>query len=171
MSQQPIEVRLAQTYLDSFDKDPLLDLKDVKQYDKPNFIGKSGKFFLIKCYECPTAGDHGIENYHPNRPLGICTWCGWRYNTEIVAYIYAKMVVTGEVDINELRELKIDYHSFRRPITMPVKTPDCGMTIEEIRKKYPEQYDEALRAHKTEFHLAHGESYTPDDQEDDGEID
>ncbi len=161
MSQQelPIEVRLAQTYLDSFHGDPLYYLKDIKQYDKPNFVGKTGNFYLIRCYECPTAGDHGISNYHPNRPLGICTWCGWRPNPEVVAYIYAKMVVTGKVDVHRLRELKVDYHPFRRPITMPVKTPDCGITIEEIKERYPEQYEEALS------------QYAPEDQEDDGETD
>ncbi len=163
MSQQelPIEVRLAQTYLDSFHGDPLYYLKDIKQYGSPNFVGKDGRFYLCRCFVCPDAGDHGTDNYHPNRALGMCTWCGWKHNTEVVAYIYAKMVVAGKVDMNELKELKIDYHPFRRPYTMkmPVKTPDCGITIEEIKERYPEQYEEALS------------QYTPENQEDDGEID
>lgn len=163
MSQQElrIEVRLAQTYLDSFDKDLLLNLKDIRQYSEPNFVGMNGRFYLCRCFECLDAGDRGTDNYHPNRALGMCTWCGWKYDTEIVAYIYAKMVVAGKVDMHELRELKIDYHPFRRPITMkmPVKTPDCGMTLKEIKERYPEQYEEALS------------QYTPEDQEDDGETD
>jgi len=129
---QPIGVRLAQTYLDSFDEDPLLDLKDIRQYNEPNFVGKNGKFYLCRCFECPDAGPRGTDNYHPNRALGICTWCGWKRDTEIVAYIYSKMVVAGKADMNEVREVKIT------PITMP--SGKRGMTIEDIEREYPAQH-------------------------------
>jgi hypothetical protein len=136
--EQSIEVRLAETYLESFDEDPLLNLKDIRQYSEPNFVGKNGNFYLVVCYVCPGVGDRGRENWKMNAASGVCTWCQWKYDVEIVAYIYAKMVVSGEVNMHELREMKIDYHPFRRPITMPDKR---GMTLEEIKEKYPVQHE------------------------------
>jgi hypothetical protein len=134
-----IGVKLALRYLDSFDEDPLLNLKDIRQYSEPNFIGNNGRFYLCRCYECPDASDRGSDNYHPNRALGICTWCGWKPDTEIVAYIYSQMVVAGKADINELREIKVDVQDIEQ-------MPDMrGMTIEEIERRYPAQHGMAKR--------------------------
>lgn len=150
MSQQelPIAVRLAQTYLDSFDQDPLLDLEDIRQYDEPNFVGKNGKFFLVRCYKCDDT-HRGRENYIPSAATGCCAWCGWKPDPEIIAYIYAKMVIEGKADMHELREIKVI------PQSMPEKR---GMTLEEIAEAYPTQYAYGKR----------GVCYEPSDTEDDG---
>ena len=41
----------------------------------PNFRGKLGNLFLVRCFACDPA--HGRENYAINVSSGICTWCGW----------------------------------------------------------------------------------------------
>ena len=113
------EQKVAAIFLENYDEDPLLGLKDIKQYSEPNFVGDNGKFYLSRCFVCPDAGDRGRDNYYPNRALGLCTWCGWRPNPEIVTYIHARQVLSNPPE------------------------PKRGMTIDEIKEKYPEQYEEA----------------------------
>lgn len=40
----------------------------------PNFIGKNGKLFLIRCFICQP--DYGRENYTMAVVSGRCAWCG-----------------------------------------------------------------------------------------------
>lgn len=143
MSQQklPIEVRLAQTYLDSFNEDPLLDLKGLEQYSEPNFVGKNGRFYLVRCFNCVGTDYESTENYGPAVATGRCAWCGWKPDPEIIAYIYAKMVVSGKVDMHEMRELKEE----RFPVQILVLPDKRPMTIEEVKEKYPAQYGMAKR--------------------------
>lgn len=47
-----------------------------RNYDKPNFKGKDGRLYLIRCYEC--GGEYGRENYAPAVADGVCAWCGWK---------------------------------------------------------------------------------------------
>ncbi len=134
MSEQDIQRAVTKAYLESLDKDPLLGLKDIRNYTEPNFIGKdNGELYLVCCYECPGCKDRGRENYKPNAKFG-CAWCGWKPDRQILDYIKA------------IRILKM----------LP---PKRGMTIEEIKERYREQYEEAVS------------QYTPEDQEDDGETD
>jgi len=42
---------------------------------EPNFRGKFGNLFLVRCFECDP--EHGRENYAMNVATGVCTWCGW----------------------------------------------------------------------------------------------
>lgn len=140
MSDKDFERKIAETFLSGVEGDPLLGLKDIKNYTEPNFIGRdNGELYLVRCYQCPDSEERGRENYKPNARHG-CAWCEWKPDRQILDYIKA------------IRILKV----------LP---PKRGMTLAEIRDYYPEQYDEALRAHKA------GRDYTPDDQEDDGEID
>ncbi|MCK5292635.1 MAG: hypothetical protein KAR39_11555 [Thermoplasmata archaeon] len=132
--QRRAEQITAQLYIDSFKKDPLVGLKDIRNYTEPNFIGKdSGVLYVVRCYQCPDAEERGRENYKPNAKYG-CAWCGWKADPTILGYIKA------------IRTLK------RLP-------PKRGTTIEEIKERYQEQYEEAVS------------QYAPENQEDDGEID
>jgi Zn-finger protein len=126
---------MAKTYLDGFDEDPLLNHPDIRQYDEPNFVGKNGRFYLCRCYSC--GGERGTDNWYPSRASGRCFSCGWKPDTEIVAYIYCKMVIAGKTDMNEVREIKIT------PTTMP--DGKRGLTIEEIERLYPAQHGMAKR--------------------------
>jgi hypothetical protein len=56
----------------------MISLKD--QLKPPNFIGKNGKLFLVRCYNC--GGEHGTENYLPAVASGQCVWCGWPEEVE-----------------------------------------------------------------------------------------
>lgn len=110
--------------------DVLLGLKDIKNYAEPNFVEfKDGhpQLYLVRCYqrECDAGRGkhigHGRENYVPNIPLGICTWCGWRPNPKIVEEIMKnKMITSG----------------------LPAKR---GMTLDEIKDRYPEAYQAAVQ--------------------------
>ena len=104
-------------------KDILLGLKDIQNYDEPNFVEfKDGKaqLYVVRCYECPDAGSRGRENYIPNVALGICTWCGWKPDPRVVEEIMKnKMITTG----------------------LPAK---IGMTLDEIKRRYPEQFQAAI---------------------------
>jgi ribosomal protein L37E len=42
------------------------------QLRSPNFIGKDGNFYLVRCFNCG-----GTENYLPAVASGVCAWCGW----------------------------------------------------------------------------------------------
>lgn len=46
-----------------------------EQNKPPNFIGKNGDFFLVRCFNC--GGDYGRENYLPAVASGECEWCNW----------------------------------------------------------------------------------------------
>lgn len=76
--------------------DILLGLKDIKNYSEPNFIGENNKLYLVRCYQCPDPGrgkhhqmisEFGKENYVMNVALGVCTWCGWKPDPEVVEEI------------------------------------------------------------------------------------
>lgn len=112
--------------------DILLGLKDIKNYDEPNFVEfKDGEpqLYLVRCYQCPDDGrgkyykginEYGRENYTPNVALGVCTWCGWRPDPRVVEEIMKnKMITTG----------------------LPAKR---GMTLDEIKRRYPEHYQAAV---------------------------
>ena len=43
----------------------------TNQDREPNFRAK-GELFLVYCYAC------NRENYAPNVPRGVCSWCGWK---------------------------------------------------------------------------------------------
>ena len=51
-----------------------------EQNRPPNFIGKNGKFFLVRCFD-PIHGEEwkeiGLENHLPTVATGQCAWCGW----------------------------------------------------------------------------------------------
>lgn len=49
-----------------------------KNKKEPNFKGKEGKWFLVRCFEC--GGKIGQENYIPDVASGICAWCGYDIN-------------------------------------------------------------------------------------------
>ena len=134
MSDRGLKREIARAYIDGVKEDPLLGLVDIRNYSEPNFIDNNGRHYLVRCFQCPGREEHGKGNYGPNVASGRCTWCEWEPSTEVLAYIRAKMV---------LAELP----------------PKRGMTIEEIKKRYPGQYQEALS------------QYRPENQEDDGEID
>lgn len=42
------------------------------QLRPPNLIGKDGKFYLVRCFNCG-----GTENYLPAVASGECAWCNW----------------------------------------------------------------------------------------------
>lgn len=44
----------------------------------PNFRGKGGRLFLLRCFNCDTA--IGVENPAPYVASGTCAWCGWTEN-------------------------------------------------------------------------------------------
>lgn len=101
--------------------DILLGLKDIKNYHHPNFIGKNRKLYLVRCYECDK--EYGRENYVMNVSAGVCTWCGWAADQEIVDAIVNRMM-------EELRN-------------------DPYLTLDKIKEKYPHVYEAAVeRAEK-----------------------
>lgn len=150
MSNRDFQRKVAEVYLEGFGEDPLIGLKDINNYNEPNFIDhKTGKFHLVRCYQCPYMGGRG--NYAPNVSSGKCTWCGWEPDLEILGYIKAMKIMSDTGALPDDRVCQAGQ--------------DFGMTLKEIREKYPKQFDDALRAHKA------GVTYTPYNQEDDGEID
>jgi len=105
------------------ENDKLLGLKDIRNYDEPNFVEfKDGEpqLYLVRCYQCPDIGSYGRENYIPNASLGICTWCGWKADQEIVEEIMKNKMITSGLP------------------------PKRGMTLDEIKRRYPEAYQAAM---------------------------
>jgi len=49
---------------------------DGNQDKEPNFRGKDGKLYLVRCYACEPR--YGRENYMPAVATGQCAWCGWQ---------------------------------------------------------------------------------------------
>lgn len=48
----------------------------VNQDQSPNFRGKDGSLFLVRCFAC---GDsYGRENWAMAVARGTCAFCGWR---------------------------------------------------------------------------------------------
>lgn len=45
----------------------------------PNFETEDG-WYLVRCFECPDAGDRGRENYAMAVASGTCAWCGFDIN-------------------------------------------------------------------------------------------
>ena len=43
--------------------------------EEPNFIGKDGKIYLVRCPKC------NLENYAYMVATGQCCWCGYEANT------------------------------------------------------------------------------------------
>ncbi|KKK66212.1 hypothetical protein LCGC14_2966370 [marine sediment metagenome] len=41
-----------------------------------NFIGKNGKLFLVRCFNCEP--EYGTENSAMAVVSGQCAWCGWK---------------------------------------------------------------------------------------------
>ena len=136
MPARTIAERLAEKYLAGFEDDPLLDHPDLKQYAEPNFVGRNGRFYLVRCFKCDSS-PRGRENYIPGGASGRCGWGGWKPDVEIVAYIYSKMVLAGEADMNELREMKV-----QQPPGQPEKR---GMDMDELEMHYPAQVGFAKR--------------------------
>ena len=110
-------------------KDKLLGLKDIQNYDEPNFVEfKDGEpqLYLVRCYQCSDIAGWGRENYTPNIASGRCTWCGWKPDPEIVEEIMKnKMVTSG----------------------LPIKR---GMTLDEIKERYPAAYQAAIKGQEDE---------------------
>lgn len=52
----------------------------IDQERHPNFIGKNGKLYLVRCFVCDE--DRGRENWAPAVASGQCAWCGWREGKE-----------------------------------------------------------------------------------------
>ncbi len=42
---------------------------------KPNFRGKLGNLFLVRCFACDP--ERGLENYAMMVSSGVCHACGW----------------------------------------------------------------------------------------------
>lgn len=154
------------------------DLREIQQYSEPNFIGSRGGLYLVRCYQCPGAeegdqrdwADHGRENWAPAVAGGSCAWCGWKCDTKVLAEILKRRGSIGEEHpasrftfTLEERERQFRF-TIEKP-RMPKKSSAGGLTLKEVRQRYPEQYEEALLMHKA------GVPYFPEDQEDDGEID
>ncbi len=110
--------------------DILLGLKDIKNYAEPNFVEfKDGKpqLYLVRCYreDCDPGKDgkytgHGRENYIPNVANGSCAWCGWKPDQTVVEEIMKNRMITSG---------------------LPAKR---GMTLDEIKERYPEAYQAAV---------------------------
>ncbi len=45
--------------------------------NQANFLGSTGKLFLVRCMNCPDSGERGRENYGIMVATGRCAWCGW----------------------------------------------------------------------------------------------
>lgn len=50
--------------------------KDKVNDRPPNFRGKNGELYLVRCFVC--GGEHGKENWAPAVAAGECAWCHWR---------------------------------------------------------------------------------------------
>mgnify|MGYP003405059196 CR=1 FL=1 len=50
--------------------------KTAQQLRRPNFRGKKGTIFLVRCFLCEPK--RGLENYLPSVASGQCAWCGWK---------------------------------------------------------------------------------------------
>jgi hypothetical protein len=110
-------------------EDILLGLKDIANYAEPNFVEfKDGKpqLYLVRCYQCPDIGSYGRENYIPNVALGGCTWCGWRPNPKVVEEVMKNKMITSGLPAKE------------------------GMTLDEIKGRYPEAYQAVIEQIKKE---------------------
>ena len=46
------------------------------QDSQPNFRGKDGKLYLVRCFQCDES--RGRENYVLAASSGQCGWCGWK---------------------------------------------------------------------------------------------
>lgn len=46
-----------------------------EQLRDPNFFGRDGSFYLIRCYHCDP--EYGRENWAMAVATGTCNWCGW----------------------------------------------------------------------------------------------
>ena len=57
-------------------KEPKKVKPSVNQDRPPNFRGKGGQLFLVRCFACEP--DNGRENYAPAVATGQCAWCGWK---------------------------------------------------------------------------------------------
>jgi len=55
-------------------------MKKINQNKSPNFIGKEGELYLVRCFAC--GGKYGTENYAPAVATGICAFCGWTSKKE-----------------------------------------------------------------------------------------
>ena len=55
---------------------------EVNQVQRPNFVGKDGQLFLVRCFVC--GGETGRENWGPAVATGKCHWCGWGEQEEKV---------------------------------------------------------------------------------------
>ena len=57
-------------------------MKEITREDQlknpANFLGNSGKLFLVRCMACPDCGERGTENYGVLVAEGRCAWCGWQ---------------------------------------------------------------------------------------------
>ena len=51
----------------------------AQQNKPPNYIGKDGSFFLVRCFNCG-----GTENYLPAVASGQCNWCGWSEKKNLI---------------------------------------------------------------------------------------
>ena len=61
----------------------------MSNYKHPNkLVRKDGEthFLLIRCFECPGAGERGVENYLPMVATGTCAFCGWSFDEEDDGY-------------------------------------------------------------------------------------
>jgi hypothetical protein len=51
--------------------------KEDQLKNKANFIDQHDRLYLVRCMNCPDAGDRGRENYAMAVYHGECAWCGW----------------------------------------------------------------------------------------------
>ncbi len=56
--------------------------KEDQLKNKANFLSEDGKLFLVRCMNCPDAGERGRENYAIVVATGQCAWCGWEDETK-----------------------------------------------------------------------------------------
>ena len=47
------------------------EFNNEMQMKHPNFIGKNGNLYLVRCLKCNT------ENHGMMVTSGQCSWCGW----------------------------------------------------------------------------------------------
>jgi len=50
-------------------------MKPHRNTQEPNFRDKTGRLYLVRCYEC---AEGGKENYAVAVYSGQCAWCGWK---------------------------------------------------------------------------------------------
>ena len=106
---------------------------EQKNYHHPNFINKDRKLYLVRCFMCGDL-ERGRENWAPAVASGQCAWCGWSPRQDIIDAIV-------EAVIEQVRN-----------------GPKRGLTLDEIKERYPDVYEAALE----------GKAYDPSDTEDDG---